>query len=130
MEPIPLQNVLIVIAVATVVNGLIILTVSSLNLGLRVRGFLTALVVAIVIATIGTIVRFVLPAIGVPSLGGIAGLVERLIVTAVGLLLADKLLQGLTVHGFKGVITASLAIAVILWMLDLLLKAVGIDVPA
>jgi putative membrane protein len=129
MEPIPPQNVLIVFVVATVVNGLVIWTVSSLNLGLSVRGFFTALIAAIVIATIGTVVRLVMAAIGVPNLGGITGFVERLIISAVVLMASDKLLPGLRVHGFKGAIIAALAIAVILWVLELFLRAGGIEMP-
>ena len=129
MEPIPIQNVLIVFGVATIVNGLIIWTVSSLKLGLWVRGFLTALIAAIVIATIGTVVRFVLAAIGVPNLGGIPGFVERLIISVVVLMASDKLLPGLTVHGFKGAIIAALAIGVIMWVVELFLRAGGIETP-
>ena len=129
MEPIPIQNVLIVFAVATIVNGLIIWTVSSLKLGLWVRGFLTALIAAIVIATIGTVVRFVLAAIGVPNLGGIPGFVERLIISVVVLMASDKLLPGLTVHGFKGAVIAALAIGVIMWVVELFLRAGGIETP-
>ncbi|HZO26887.1 MAG TPA: phage holin family protein [Chloroflexota bacterium] len=129
MEPIPIQNVLIVFGVATIVNGLIIWTVSSLKLGLWVRGFLTALIAAIVIATIGTVVRFVLAAIGVPNLGGIPGFVERLIISVVVLMASDKLLPGLTVHGFKGAVIAALAIGVIMWVVELFLRAGGIETP-
>lgn len=129
MEPIPIQNVLIVFGVATIVNGLIIWTVSSLKLGLWVRGFLTALIAAIVIATIGTVVRFVLAAIGVPNLGGITGFVERLIISVVVLMASDKLLPGLTVHGFKGAVIAALAIGVIMWVVELFLRAGGIETP-
>jgi putative membrane protein len=129
MEPIPPQNVLIVFVIATIVNGLVIWTVSSLNFGLRVRGFLTALIAAIVIAIIGTVVRFVLAAMGVPNLGGITGFVERLIISVGVLMVSDKLLPGLTVHGFKGAIIAALAIGVILWVLELFLRAGGIEMP-
>ena len=129
MEPIPIQNVLIVFGVATIVNGLIIWTVSSLKLGLWVRGFLTALIAAIVIATIGTVVRFVLAAIGVPNLGGIPGFVERLLISVVVLMASDKLLPGLTVHGFKGAVIAALAIGVIMWVVELFLRAGGIETP-
>jgi putative membrane protein len=129
MEPIPPQNVLIVFVIATVVNGLVIWTVSSLNFGLRVRGFLTALIAAIVIALVGTVVRFVLAAMGVPNLGGITGFVERLIISAGVLIASDKLLPGLTVHGFKGAIIAALAIGVILWVLELFFRAGGIEMP-
>ena len=126
MESIPPQNVLILIVIATLVGALVIWTVSTLNLGLSVRGFGSALIAAIVIAVIGTVVRFVLAAIGVPNLGGIIGLVERVIISAVVLLLSDKLLPGMTVHGFKGAIIAALAISVITWVLGLFLAAGGI----
>jgi putative membrane protein len=129
MEPIPPQNVLIVFAIATIVNALVIWAVSSLNFGLQVRGFLTALIAAIVIAIIGTVVRFVLAAMGVPNLGGITGFVERLIISVGVLMVSDKLLPGLTVHGFKGAIIAALAIGVILWVLELFLRAGGIEMP-
>jgi putative membrane protein len=129
MEPIPPQNVLIVFAIATIVNALVIWAVSSLNFGLQVRGFLTALIAAIVIAIIGTVVRFVLAAMGVPNLGGITGFVERLIISVGVLLASDKLLPGLTVHGFKGAIIAALAIGVILWVVELFLRAGGIEMP-
>ena len=128
MEPIPPLNVLYVIVIAAIVSGLVIWTVSSLNLGLAVRGFGAALIAAIVIAIIGTVIRLVLAAIGVPSLGGIIGFVERLIVSAVVLMLSDKLLPGLTVDGFKGAIIAALAISVISWILGLFLSAMGIGV--
>jgi len=130
MEPIPPQNVLLVIVIATIVNALIVWTVSTLNLGLHVRGFLTALIAAIVIAIIATVVRLILAAIGVPNLGGIAGFVERLIISAVVLVLADRLLPGLTLQGFKGAIIAAVAIGVITWVLEVFLRAGGIPIPA
>lgn len=129
MESIPPQNVLIVFVVATVVNGLIIWIVSSLNLGLAVRGFLSALIAAIVIALIGTVIRLLLAAIGVPNLGGITGFVERLIISAVVLMVSDKLLPGMTVQGFKGAIIAALAIGAIFWVLEVFLTAMGIPTP-
>lgn len=130
MEQIPIQNVLIVLVVATIVTGLVTWTVSSLNLGLRVRGFGSAYIAAIVITIIGMVIRFVLAAIGVPGLGGIIGFVERLVVAAVVLMIADKLLPGLTVRGFKGAIVAALAISVINWVLGLFFTAGGIGTPA
>jgi len=126
MESIPPQNVLIVIVIATIVSALVIWTVSSLNLGLSVRGFGAAFIAAIVIAIVGTVVSFVLAAIGVPNPGGIVGLVERVIISAVVLMLSDKVLPGMTVHGFKGAIIAALAIGVISWVLGLFLAAMGI----
>ena|SRR5687767_2612173 len=127
MEAGQLSNVLVGITIASVVGGVVLKIVSSLNLGLWVRGFVTAFIAAIVITVVGIAVRSVLAAIGVPNPGGIVGFVERLIVAAVLLMIADKLLSGLTVHGFKGAIIAALAISVISWILSRFLAAM--DIP-
>jgi len=126
MEAGQLTNTLVGIAIAGVLGGVVIKIVSSLNLGLWVRGFLTAFVAAVVIVIVGTGVRLVLAAIGVPNPGGIVGFVERLIVSVVLLLIADKVLTGLTVHGFKGAVVAALGIAAISWVSALFLTAMGI----
>jgi putative membrane protein len=126
MESGQLINALVGIVIAGVIGGIVIWIVSSLNLGLWVSGFVAAFIAAIVIAIIGAVIRWVLAAIGVPNPGGIVGFVVRLIVAAVLLMIADKLLAGLTVHGFKGAIIAALAISVISWLLGLFLTAMGI----
>jgi hypothetical protein len=46
------------------------------------------------------------------------------------LLLAGKILSGLTIRGFKGAIIAALAIGVIGWVLELFLGAMGIGTTA
>jgi putative membrane protein len=127
MEAGQLSNVLVGITIASVVGGAVIKIVSSLNLGLWVRGFVTAFIAAIVINVVAIAIGFVLTAIGVPNPGGIVGFVLRLIVAVVLLMIADKLLSGLTVHGFKGAIIAALAISVISWLLSLFLAAM--DIP-
>jgi putative membrane protein len=119
-------NALVGIGIASVVGAVVIRIVSSLNLGLWVRGFGAAFIAAIVITVVGIAIRSILAAIGVPDPGGIVGFVERLIVAAIVLMLADKLLSGLTVHGFKGALIAALGISVISWMLGLFLRAMGI----
>ena len=119
-------NALVGIVIAGVIGGVVLMIVSSLNLGLWVKGFVAAFIAAIVIAIIGTVVRYVLAAIGVPNPGGIIGFVERLIVSAILLMIADKLLSGLTVHGFKGAIIGALAISVISWVSGRFLEAMGL----
>ena len=126
MDAAQLTNALVGIVIAGVIGGIVIWIVSNLKLGLWVQGFLAAFIAAIVIGIVGAVVRFLLGAIGVPSLGGIVGFVERLIVSAVVLLLSDKLLPGLTVNGFKGAIIAALAISVVTWVLGLFLTALGV----
>jgi putative membrane protein len=126
VETAQLVNVLVGLVIAGVIGAVVILIVSSLNLGLWVRGFGAAFVAAIVIAIFGAIIRFILAAIGVPDPGGIVGFVERLIVSAVVLMVADKLLSGLDVRGFRGALIAALAISAITWVLGLFLRAMGI----
>src|SRR5262249_50736657 len=126
MEAAQLLNGLVGIVIAGAIGGVVIRIVGSLNLGLWVRGFATAFVAGIVIAVIGITLRFVIMAIGLPNPGGLIGLVAYLIVSAVVLMFADKLLAGLTVHGFKGALIASVAISVILWVFGVFLSAMGI----
>ena len=126
MEAGQLSNALVGITIASVVGGFVIKIVSSLNLGLWVRGFVTAFIAAIVINVFAIAIGYGLAAVGVPNPGGIVGFVARLIVAAVLLMIADKLLSGLTVHNFKGAIIAALAISVISWILGLFLAAMGI----
>ena len=129
MEMAQLTNALVGIVIASVVGGVVIRIVSSLNLGLWVRGFGAAFIAAIVITIVGIVIRSVLASIGVPDPGGIVGFVVRLIVAAILLMLADKLLPGLEVRGFKGALIAALAISVISWVLGLFLRAMGIGTP-
>jgi putative membrane protein len=126
MEAGQLTNALVGIVLAGIIGGIVLKIVSSLRLGLWVRGFVTAFIAAIIIAIVGAVVRFALGAIGVPNPGGIIGLVEQLIVTAVLLMIADKLLAGMTVDGFKGAIIAAAAISVISWVAGLFLTAMGL----
>ena len=123
-------DALVGIAIVGVIGGIVLKIVSSLNLGLWVRGFVTAFIAALVIAIVGTAVKFVLTALGVPNPGGIVGFVEHVIVAAVLLMIADKLLSGLTVHGFKGAIIAALAIGVISWVAGLFMVPMGLPLTA
>jgi putative membrane protein len=125
-----LVNALVGIVLGGVIGAIVLKIVSSLNLGLWVQGFVAAFIAAIVIAVIAIGIRYVLSAIGVPSPGGIIGFIVNLIVSAVVLLIADKLLSGLTVHGFKGAIIAALAISVITWVAGLFLTAMGLPLTA
>jgi uncharacterized membrane protein YvlD (DUF360 family) len=128
MEAGQLINALVGITIASVFGAVVIKIVSSLNLGLWVRGFATAFIAAVVITVVGIAIRSFLAAIGVPNPGGIVGFFERLIVAAVLLMIADKLLSGLTVHEFKGALIAALAIGVISWLSGLFLTAMGIPI--
>ena len=88
MEAGQLSNALVGITIASVVGGFVIKIVSSLNLGLWVKGFVTAFMAAIVINVVAIAIGYVLAAMGVPNPGGIVGFVARLIVAAVLLMIA------------------------------------------
>jgi uncharacterized membrane protein YvlD (DUF360 family) len=121
-----LVNTLVGIVLGGVIGGIVLKIVSSLNLGLWVRGFIVAFLAALVITIVGIGVRWILAAIGVPNPGGIVGFVERLIISVVLLMIADKVLSGLTVQGLKGAVIAAVAISAINWMAGLFLTAMGI----
>ena len=57
MEAGQLSNALVGITIASVFGGVVIKIVSSLNLGLWVRGFATAFIAAIVITVVGIAIR-------------------------------------------------------------------------
>ena len=49
-----------------------------------------------------------------------------LVVAALVLILAGKFLPGLTVDGFVGAIIAAISIGVIYWLIDLILRPLGL----
>lgn len=98
-------------------SGLVIWVVSKLGLGLQVDGFGSAFVAAIVIAIISILVTWLFSVLGITIGGGLLGAIIQLIVAAVVLMVADKFLKGLKVHGFTGALVAAVAIAAVTWLI-------------
>lgn len=116
-----LWGLLIAMAIIGLVAGFVIWVVSKLGLGLAVDSFGRAFVAAIVIALVGGIITWLLSLAGVQDSDGLIGGIVHLLITAVVLLISDRLLPGLNVKGFTGAIVAALAIGAFYWLGGLLL---------
>ncbi len=117
------------IVIAVVLNALVIWIVGRLNLGLRVSGFGSAIIAAIVIAVVAWLITWLLGVLGLSIGGGWVGALVALVIAAVVLLISDRLLPGLEVHGFVGAIIAAIAIAILTWLIAVVLGALGIALP-
>lgn len=116
------------IAVYLVVSAIVILIVGKLNLGLTVQSFGSAIMAAVVIALVAGLVVWGLGLFGITLTGGWLAAIVNLIVAALVLMIADKFLPGMGVHGFMGAIIAALAIGVVGWAVTWALSLFGIVV--
>jgi len=116
------------IAVYLVVSAVVILIVGKLNLGLTVKSFGSAIIAAIVIALVAGLIVWGLGIFGITLTGGWLAAIVNLIVAALVLMIADKFLSGMEVHGFMGAIIAALAIGVVGWAVTWALSLFGIVV--
>jgi len=114
--------------VGLIVSAVVILIVGRLNLGLTVSGFGAAFIAAIVIAVVAAVVMWLLGVLGITIGGGFLGTIVYLIVAAVVLMISDRFVPGMSVHGFTGAIVAAIAIAVVYWILIYVLGLLGIAV--
>ena len=109
-----------------VVSAVVILIVGKLNLGLTVKSFGSAVMAALVIAIVGGLVVWALGIFGITLSGGLLAALVNLIIAAAVLMIADKFLPGMEVHGFMGAIIAALAIGVVGWAVTWALSLFGI----
>jgi putative membrane protein len=109
-----------------VVSAVVILIVGKLNLGLNVKSFGSAVMAALVIAIVGGLVVWLLGIFGITLSGGLLAALVNLIIAALVLMIADKFLSGMEVHGFMGAIIAALAIGVVGWAVTWALSLFGI----
>lgn len=116
--------------VGVVIAAIVLLIVSRLNLGLQVTGFNGAVIAAIIISIISSVVLALLEAIGIRIGGGFLGFIIWLLVSALVLIIAGKLLPGMSVSGFSGAILSAIAIALIYWVLSLILGPLVSPLPA
>ncbi len=119
---------LVSLIVWLIVSGLVIYIVGRLNLGLTVRNFTSAIIAAVVIAVVSWAITLLLGLLGITIGGGILGLIILLIIAAVVLLISDRFVSGMEVHGFTGAIVAAIAIAIVSGIVGWLLGLLGIAV--
>jgi len=77
-----------------------------------VKSFVTALLVAIVLALLNSTVGWLLRGMGNLVTLGLLSFIIRLVVTALLLKLVDKLFSGLTIQGFWPALVIALAVAI------------------
>jgi putative membrane protein len=114
------------ILLALVLAAVVIVIVSKLNLGLTVDGFGPAIIAAAVIAIVGGLIYWLLGVLGITIGGGWLGAIINLIIAAVVLLTAGRMLKGLKVNGFVGALVAAIAIGVVTWVINWFLGLIGI----
>lgn len=109
-----------------VVAALVIFIVGKLNLGLQVKGFGAALLAALVIALVAGVFGWVFSLLGLTLGTGLLAALINLVVAAIVLIISDKFLSGMEVHGFMGAIVAAIAIGAVGWVVTWLLSLFGI----
>ena len=114
------------ILLALVFAAVVIVIVSKLNLGLTVDGFGPAIIAAAVIAIVGGLIYWLLGVLGITIGGGWLGAIINLLIAAVVLLTAGRMLKGLKVNGFVGALVAAIAIGVVTWLISWFLGLIGI----
>ena len=108
---------IIAFVVTLLVAAVVIWLVGRFNLGLEVDNFTSAIIAALVIAIVTAIVMWLLGLFGISFGTGWLGAIVSLIVSAIILMVSDKFVSGMKVHGFGGAIIAAIAIGVIDWII-------------
>jgi putative membrane protein len=117
---------LISILLYWVVAALVIFIVGKLNLGLQVKSFGAALLAALVIALVAGVLGWVFSLFGLTLGTGLLAALINLVIAAIVLIISDKFLSGMEVHGFMGAIVAAIAIGAVGWGVTWLLSLFGI----
>ncbi len=87
---------------ALVVAAVVLLIVDKFNVGLKVGGFVNAAVAALAIAVVGSLVMWLLGVFGLTIGGGFLGAIVTLVVAAVILILAAKVIPASRWPGSAG----------------------------
>ena len=109
---------LIVLVIASPIYALIIWLVGKLRLGLEVSGFGAAFLTALVIVLLNSVVTLALRAAGITLEGDLLAVIIQLVISALILLIADRVVKGLYVKGYKGALLAAVAIAAVGWLIS------------
>jgi len=113
-----LLAILIVLVIASPIYALIIWLVGKLRLGLEVSGFGAAFLAAVVIVLLNSLVILLLGAIGITLEGDLLAVIIQLVIAALTLMIADRIVKGLYVKGYKGALLAAAAIAAVGWLIS------------
>ena len=105
------------ILIGILLYALSIWVVSKLGLGLKVSGFMPALIAAVVIAVASSLIVWLLGAMGL-SFGSFISALVYLVIAGLVLMFAGNIVKGLKVKGFVPALIAAVAIAVVSWLID------------
>jgi putative membrane protein len=106
------------VVVGILFYGLVIWIVGKLRLGLEVSGFGSAITAAIAIAVVGGLINWLLGSLGVTLDGGLLGAIINLVLSAIVLMIAGRIEEGLVVKGFAGALVAAIAIGIVTWLIN------------
>ena len=109
---------LIILVIASPIYALIIWLVGKLRLGLEVSGFGAAFLAAVVIVLLNSLVILLLGAIGITLEGDLLAVIIQLVIAALTLMIADRIVKGLYVKGYKGALLTAAAIAAVGWLIS------------
>jgi putative membrane protein len=123
------MGVILGFIIGVVIAAIVLLVVSRFNLGLKVDGFGPAIIAAIVISLVSSVAVWLLSLLNISFGGGLLGAILWLIIAALVLIVAGRILPGLTVAGFTGAIVAAIVIAVIYWLLTLIFPGLVSPLP-
>lgn len=111
-------DLLLALILGIIAYAVVIWIVGKLGLGMEVSGFGGAIVAAIVIGIVTVAVVWLLGLLGITLGGGWLGAIISLVVSAIVLMISDRFVSGLRVHGFVGAIVAAIAIGVVTWLIN------------
>ena len=112
------MNVIVSVVIGILLYALAIWVVGKLKLGLKVSGFVPALIAAVVIAMASYFIIWLLDVFGIGVGNGFLGAIIHLIIAALVLMFAGNIVQGLRVKGFVPAVIAAIAIAVVSWFIN------------
>jgi putative membrane protein len=112
------MSVIVNVLIAIVLFALAIWVVGKFGLGLKVSGFGPAFIAAIVIAVASYVLIWLFGVLGISFGGGFMDAIIYLIVAALVLMFAGKMVKGLRVKGFVPAVIGAVAIAVVSWLID------------
>lgn len=103
--------------IKTLVVGAVVLLLSYFLPGVDVSSFLTAILVALVLAVLNALLRPILIILTIPITILTLGLF-LLVINALMVLLADALIPGFNVDGFFWAFIFSICLTLVSWLLD------------
>jgi putative membrane protein len=103
---------------AWIIDAIVLVIVDRLNIGLKIRSFLYALVAAAAIAIVAAVVIWILGALSITGLSaGLFGFIIGILVNAFIFWLAAKFTPGFEIANYPAAIVVAIVVAAIFWLI-------------